>query len=209
MRRSDSSVSRAEQTWRESLDAIGSKAPIPGGGAVAAMTAALGAALGQMVVRYSKGKKTLATFDAEHDRALAVFSNAVTRADVLAEADARAFEALSALWKLPEDDPRQAELEPAVRAAIDAPLGVLKLCESLATQAEGLCGRSNRMLASDLAIVAILAEAAARAAAWNVRINLPSLPDADERARLNTDVTGRVEKIRTACEGVERACTAD
>ena len=41
---------------KDFIQAVAAKTPTPGGGSVAAATAALGAALGVMVARYSKGE---------------------------------------------------------------------------------------------------------------------------------------------------------
>jgi formiminotetrahydrofolate cyclodeaminase len=165
------------------LDAVAAKQPVPGGGAVAGLVHAIGAALGTMVVAYSEGRKSLA----EHADQLAAARSALaghrTRAMELAAEDARAYGAMNALWRLPEDDPaRVAGMPDAVAAAIAAPRATAELGLELLDVLEGLVGRSNPHLGSDLAIAAILAEAAVRAAGWNVRINLPMLPDEASRA---------------------------
>ena len=66
------------------------------------------------------------------------------RYNALAEADAEAFGILSALWKLPEDHPeRVADWEVAVRAAINAPLAMCRLCRNASELLAGLPGRTN------------------------------------------------------------------
>ncbi|MHC4947982.1 MAG: cyclodeaminase/cyclohydrolase family protein [Planctomycetota bacterium] len=186
------------------LDALAAKRPVPGGGAVASLVAALGAALGRMVVAYSAGKPALAEHAALHAEAAADLEHLQRRAAELADADARAYDRLNRLMKLDrESAERRAAWEPAVRAAIDAPRGVLAACLALLERLETLTGRTNRMLGSDLAIAAVLAEAAARAAAWNVRINLPLLDDEAARVALGTAVAAEIGRAAASCRAIE------
>ena len=94
----------------------------------------------------------------------------------------------------------------AVRAAINAPLAMCRLCRNASELLAGLPGRTNPMLASDLAVAAILLQAACAAAAWNVRINLPSLSDELERARLAGEAADDVERCRELATNIELAC---
>lgn len=189
------------------LRSLGDKCPTPGGGAAAGVTAAIGLAAGRMVLAYSIGRKDLAEHEAANTAALQELEAWRDEAVALAEADAEAFGVLSALWKLPEDHPeRIANWEVAVHGAINAPLAMCRLCRSASELLVKLPSRTNPMLASDLAVAAILLQAACAAAAWNVRINLPSLADESERARLAGEAADDVERCRELATNVERAC---
>ena len=194
-------------TVRELLDSIGAKTPTPGGGAVASITAALGAALGMMVVNYSIGRKSLAEFDDLHREALRTLQELADAALDGAGKDAEAYGRLNALWKLKEEDERRRrEFPEAVGAAIDAPRQVMGTALGVLHLLKRLCGRSNRMLASDVAVAAILAEAGLRSAAWNVRINLPLLEDRDEATRIETEMEGDLARGRRLTEEIDGAC---
>jgi formiminotetrahydrofolate cyclodeaminase len=169
-------------------EALASKSPTPGGGAVAALLAALGAATALMTLNYSIGRASLAVHDELHagarDRLEALRLAALTTADL----DAQAYAALNALWKLNENDPaRLAGLPAAVRQAISVPIRVMNDAVDLLRLLRQLCGATNHRLNSDLAIAAICAEAAVRAAGWNVRINLPSIDDADHAGSIRDE----------------------
>lgn len=197
----------ADQSVREFLDAVAAKQPTPGGGAVASVVAALAAALGRMVVNYSVGKKSLANHEALHREALGSLQELANRAMQLAEDDATAYGRLNVLWKLDKDDPKRvAEFGDAVEQAIAAPHAVLHACMETLRLLKRQCGATSASLASDLAMAAILAEAAARSAAWNVRINLPLLEDETVRetftrtiSRSLSDATAMAREIETAC----------
>ena len=193
-----------EQTLGSVLTAIGEKSATPGGGAVAAITAALAAALGRMVVNYSLGKKSLAAHDELHREALQVLADVEAGALELADADAAAYGRMQTLGALPEDDERRRREYPeAVRQAIAVPSRVLDESLCALRLLERLPGRTNRFLFSDLAIAALLAQSAAEAAAWNVRVNLTALDDRGEADRMEGDVEQRLARARKARKAIE------
>ncbi|MEX2217443.1 MAG: cyclodeaminase/cyclohydrolase family protein [Phycisphaerales bacterium] len=190
------------------LQQLGAKTPTPGGGAAACITGATGAALAQMVVGYSIGKKALAAHRGELERAAGVLGRAREVFLELAEEDAAAYGLVNELMRLPEGDARRAaDLTGAVEASIQAPaaavataLEVLRLCGALAPI-------TNRQLHSDLAIAAVLAEAAARAGGWNIRVNAGMLADAGAREGLMERSRAAVEEAGERRGAVERACS--
>lgn len=187
------------------LSDIAKKTPAPGGGAVAPAVGAIAAALAEMVVAYSLGKASLA----EHQETLTGAAERLGRARSLllklAEEDAAAYEWLNRLMRLPEGDPGRAEMRAAVSAAIAAPRASLAGALDLLRLLEKLVSITNRRLRTDLAIAAVLAEAAARAAAWNVRINLPLIEDARLRADLDHEASDSIREARERAGRVEAA----
>jgi len=158
-------------TVEEMLGAVGSRTPAPGGGAVAALAGALGAALGRMAAGYSdrgEGAEEAAGIAARLESSRAVLLR-------LADEDAAAFERFQALSRLGADDPARAGLGEAAREAAGVPLAVVGASAGVVRMAEELGPVVNTWLRSDLAICAILAEASARSAAWMVRVNLPGV----------------------------------
>ncbi len=196
-------MSLSDLTVDALLDSIEAKTPVPGGGAVAALTMALGAALARMVVSYSQGRKTLAEHADLHAEAVTTLGRLRAAALDGAAEDARAYAKLNELWKLDADDEqRRRELPDAVRGAIAAPRDVMDACVRLLELLARLDGATNRMLRSDLVIAAILAEAAARSAACNVRVNLPLLEDHDESETLEREVADVLDRAAGLALGV-------
>ena len=170
-------------TVEQFSDALAARTPVPGGGAVAAVTLAHAAALAGMVIEFTLGKPAFAAHEDALRAAAARLAAIRAEALALADRDAAAYGALNALWKLPKDAPeRAARWHAAVAEAIDAPQAILDLSAVVAATCGTLAGRTNANLASDLAIAADLARLAARAAAHNVRVNLPSVGDSADRA---------------------------
>jgi formiminotetrahydrofolate cyclodeaminase len=199
-----------EQTVGEFLEAVASKTPTPGGGAVAGQTAATGIALAEMVLAFSIDKKSLADMRDRNIASREVCAAARGDALRLADADAVAYGALNALWKLDENDPvREAQWDDAVDCAIAVPLEVLDLCERIVGELDDLVERTNPLLASDLAIAAVLVEAAARSALWNIRINLPLVRDKDVVKPLRMETARVVNAIRALAESIESRCAVD
>lgn len=197
----------ADHTLEKLLDEIAARTPAPGGGAVVSIVGAVAAALAQMVVNYSIGRKSLAS----HEPALRESHAALDRARVLllqlAQEDMDAYAALNEVQRLPESDPRRAEQLPALAlAASRIPLAVVAACADTLHRLEDLGPITNPHLRSDLAIAAVLIAAAARAGRWNVAINAPLLaPGQGARLLEQADSILRTSAERLA--RLERACS--
>ena len=200
----------ASQSFAELLESVSARSPTPGGGAVAAAVGALAAALGGMVVSFSVGRKSLAEHAEDLDRAGSELARARVVLLELASEDAAAYAALSDVFKLDKKDPSRAgRLSSAAEGAITPPLAVVATCTNLLRLFESLCGMSNRNLHGDLAIAAVLADAAVRAARWMVLANLPLLATAERRTRVLSELERQVADSARRAGAVERACQGE
>jgi formiminotetrahydrofolate cyclodeaminase len=188
------------------LSAVAAKSPAPGGGAVASASGALAAALAQMVVSYSIGRKDLLEQQEELRLAAAKLERARELFLRLADEDAAAYSQLNTLQKLPPGDARRAaELPDAQRLAVQVPQSVAATAIELLRLFEQLARISNRYLRSDLGIAADLAEATVRAALWNVRINAEGLPPG-AKADVERDIARAESEASQRREHVCRSC---
>lgn len=188
---------RAAVSGGESLSgfvaSVAAPTPAPGGGSVAAHVAALGAALAQMVAGLTIGKKKYAGVeDAMKEMALqaAALGNQLT---ALVERDARAYDSVMAAYRLPKETEeqltaRQAAVDAALLDAARVPLETAHACAGVARLAALAATQGNSNAVSDAGVAALLAEAACKGAAYNVRINVASLSDKGAGASLLDDL---------------------
>lgn len=191
-------VRLAGLTIDEFSDRLASGEPVPGGGSASAIVASFAASLLAMVANLSAGREKYAAYGATHERALAVAQRGRGRLLQLADDDAAAFSAFSAAMKMPRETEeqqavRRERMQAAAREASEVPLAVARECAILLDALEAMAGRSNGNAASDLEVGARLAFAAARGAAANVMINLPSVGDERYAGWATAQVEGLLE----------------
>jgi glutamate formiminotransferase/formiminotetrahydrofolate cyclodeaminase len=166
------------------LDAIAAPTPTPGGGSVAALAGALGAALGQMVAGLARKKKSHEQYVDGLTAAVGELNNAARSLAAAMDRDAAAYDEVLAAFKLPKSTPeeettRTSAIEKALRGAAEVPMEVAEAAMflyELLGQLEAITPASMR---SDLRVGRMMAAAAAHGALANVEINLESLTDAE------------------------------
>jgi len=153
-----------------------------------------------MVAALSKGKPKYAAYEATLFRCEAVGHELAAEFLRLADRDAEAYAGYATALKLPRETDQQQEarrtaLRSAARLASDVPWECVRACARLVVAAETLAGRSNANAASDVLVAAFLGEAAARGAAENVLINLPSTGDPQYAETMQVQVDSTLHEI--------------
>ena len=191
-------MNTAEQTCQGFLDALASKAPVPGGGGASALVGALGAALCTMVGNYTVGKKKYAAVEEDVKALMARAEDIRARLLALVDADAEAFEPLSKAYAIPKDDPsREAVMEKCLQDAAATPMAILRLsCEAIDLHREMLDKGSVIML-SDVGTGVVFCQSALYGAALNVRVNTKSMTDRAFAQAMDEEVDALVEKYGT------------
>jgi glutamate formiminotransferase / formiminotetrahydrofolate cyclodeaminase len=193
----------ASQTIEGFLAELGSDSPTPGGGAVAGLCAAAGAALISMVCTLTIGREGYEEVD-EKMRGYLEEANAARGAFLdLADKDAGAFDAVMQAFRMPkDDDQRKAERSAAIQRAYEGaarvPLELAQRAVALMNVARASIEEGNPNAASDGLSAALALHAAAAAAIANVSINAASLKDETVAAELRAETIG----LRARAEGL-------
>ncbi|HEX8914034.1 MAG TPA: cyclodeaminase/cyclohydrolase family protein [Humisphaera sp.] len=179
----------ASSTIAQFLDATAARQPTPGGGAVTALTGALAAAIGEMVLNYSVGRKGLEAFEGELRPARDELTQLRQQLLQAMSDDQAAYAELTAARKLPDATPdKAAKVKAALAASIKAPQQMAAAAVGMLEVADRVLNFVNPYLLSDLAVCADLAMATARCAIYNVRVNLPSVKDPAEQHAIQASV---------------------
>ena len=173
----------ADMQVTQFCDVLASDAPAPGGGSMAALEGALGAALTAMVcglTTVGKSKEKYAEYQefvlASQKKALDLKARFV---DVM-DRDTEAFNVVSAAFGMPkamdeEKAARSAAIQKGLEGCTRTPFEMMELAaETLELTAE-LLGKTNDSAASDLGVSALSMRAAIQGAWLNVLINIGSL----------------------------------
>lgn len=164
------------ETMTDFLERVSARTSAPGGGSVAATSAALAASLTAMAARFSEehlddAEKLAARADELRDRAVS-----------LAEKDAEAYGRVLEAKRSGED------VRIALSDAADIPMEVAEAAKEVADIASRLAGRGNPDLRGDALTAGYIAEASVRAAAKLAEMNLEAAGmDGDPRLRRAKD----------------------
>ena len=189
-------------TIRKFVETLGSNAPTPGGGSVAALSGAMAFALVEMVARLTVGKKG---YEAVNDEMTAVIAAAVKFRDELlvdVDRDSAAFDQVTAAFKLPKESAedkakRTAAIQAAYKAAAELPLNVARRVAQGMPLIETVRQRGNKNAASDALSAAFQANAAIAGALANVKINLDSIHDKELVAKMSAEVADLELTVRS------------
>jgi formiminotetrahydrofolate cyclodeaminase len=171
------------------LDVLASDAPTPGGGAVAAIAGATGAALIAMVGGLTVDKDGFEDVRGRMQVIMATASAAQRDLVELADRDAHAFDAVMDAFKLPkgteeEKAARSAAIQAGYLGAAAVPQDVARRCVALMDMAVEATATGNPQAASDGLSAAASLYAGALCAIANVEINATSLKDPAARASM-------------------------
>jgi methenyltetrahydrofolate cyclohydrolase len=200
-------VSDGERGLSAYLDEVAAGTPAPGGGSVTALVGALAAALAEMVANLTLGREKYA--DAEATLRPARDRLTTLRMSLLdaAAADEAAYQSYRDAASLPrtsdgEKTARTDAMQKALNVATDVPLAAARSAREVAELLQSVARDGNPHVRSDVALGALLAEAALRGALLNVRGNATLLADRDLAATYLRDAD-LLEKA--GCEAAQRA----
>jgi formiminotetrahydrofolate cyclodeaminase len=191
-----------DQKISDFLQQTASGTPVPGGGSVSALSAALGAGLTEMVANLTVGKKNYEAVESEMKEISEKTRNLRKKLMAEVDNDSSAYQGVLAAFKLPktteaEEQQRNRAIEEAMKNAARVPLGVAYDALQVMDLSERVIRSGNRNAVSDGAVGTMMARTAALGALFNVRINLAAVKDSafvGEMTREANKLENRVRK---------------
>ena len=193
-----------DMTVVEFINATNSKAPVPGGGSIAALNAALSAALISMVAgltldspKYAEVHEQMQAIKTEADELQAKFIHYI-------DEDSEAFDQVMAAFKMPkgtedEQKARSAAIQTAYKTAASVPFAVATAANKLLALANEVIIHGNQSALSDCAVATLNARSAIMGAFYNVKINLTSVKD----QQFVQELTATMQEIENALPATE------
>jgi methenyltetrahydrofolate cyclohydrolase len=189
---------------------LASSSPEPGGGAASALSAAVGAALVSMVANLTVGKEKYAGVQERIGDLLEASEDLRRRLESLVQEDTEVYGVLARVFKMPretedEKKARDESMQVALREAAMVPYRIAECCLEVARASEVAADIGNVNAVSDAGVAALLAEASARCAALNVKINLKSIKDPDfveEKWSGIKDILAKCSELKDKVVGV-------
>ena len=195
----------SELTITEFLSRTASSDPVPGGGSISALGAAISAALSEMVAALSIGRKGYESSKKEMMEIIQKTRGLREKLTKDIDRDSDAYSQVITAFRLPNDTEenknrrRQAVQEGFKQAAL-IPLGVAKDASDLLNLAEKVVNRGNKNAVTDAAVAVMMARAAILGALLNVKINLNSIKDKN----FVEDIKSQVQEIESTVEWKEK-----
>jgi glutamate formiminotransferase/formiminotetrahydrofolate cyclodeaminase len=193
----------------EFVDEVSRDTPAPGGGSIAALAGSIGAALAAMVANLTVGK---AGFDARFKEldALAVKAQGVKDSLLAAvDEDTQAFNGVMDALRMPKDTAdqkaaRSEALQSGYKRATEVPMQTARQCCAALELCLAAARSGNDVMITDAGVGALVSFAGVKGAAYNARINLKSIKDADYASRTGAEIARLVDESRKILDLVER-----
>jgi len=186
---------------------IASNSPVPGGGSVAAMGAAVAAALTEMVANLTIGKKKYVLEQEEMEKIAGLAEKYREKFSRDMDRDAEAFDSVMEAYKIPKDteeEKRSNAIQSAAKKAAEVPLEVARDAFELMKWIEIVVEKGNSNAVTDGAVAAMMARTAVLSALYNVKINLCSITDQSFLRKTESEV----KQLEEGCQIMERKILA-
>ena len=193
-----SSVAKSHaDSVRRFVEQVASAEPVPGGGSVAAVAGALGAALGQMAIRITKDKKDYLKHADRYSDALDRLAPYTATLLELIDADCDAYGQVLAAYKLPKDSrEREKAIQDGLIRATEIPSRTANCAAEALRVLEQLRPIIHKNVASDFQVGTQMLRSCVMGAVANMRTNLINVKDSEIRLRYEDMITGWEQALR-------------
>jgi glutamate formiminotransferase/formiminotetrahydrofolate cyclodeaminase len=189
-------------------DLLSTDTPAPGGGSVAAFCAALSAALTAMVSNLTINKKGYESVQNQVREIAPQAQDIKLQAIQLIDEDTDAFNAMMDASRLPKKTEeeialREQKIEEATKQAILVPFHTLEIALQALKLADEVAKVGNMNALSDAGTAALTALTAAKAANYNILINLPQIKDEAFKEDINNRAMNLLQESETLASQIE------
>ena len=156
--------------------------PTPGGGSVSALAGALGSTMANMSINMTVGREKFKEVEDLLQIKGKQFEQARTELLELVHKDMEAYQAVMDSYKLPKSNDEEKKrrtdaLQVAMKGAMDVPLRLLRRSLAMLEDLAKIVDKVNPNLIGDIAVAAVLSQAALRGGRINVLANLLYIKD--------------------------------
>ena len=205
-------MSYMQKSCDEFTEVLASGYPVPGGGSAAALAAAIGISLGNMVGSLTIGKEKYSEVE-DHMRDLMKKAEKLRLQLLeLADKDAQAFAPLAKAYSMPKETQEQKiekrrVMEECLKLACSAPLEIMeKCCEAIELHKE-FAAKGNSLAVSDAGVGAVICRAALKGASLNVYVNTRLMHDRALASELDRRADEMLAKYSDLAEDIfENVC---
>jgi glutamate formiminotransferase/formiminotetrahydrofolate cyclodeaminase len=179
----------ADSSLRQFIESVGARSSSPGGGAVSAAAAALGAALGAMAGKLTYGVRKFESVDRQMRENIPVLHEAYKTLIPLIDADSDAYSDYAAALKMPkgsldEKQKRAHAMQEGLKKATDTPLATMRHADTAWYALINIAKYGNIASASDVEVGARALELGIWGAWRNVMINTKGIQDEAYKTRV-------------------------
>lgn len=192
----------ANLTVKEFLAKTAGNAPVPGGGSIAALSAAIASALTEMVANLTIGKKKYEDKEEMMKQIAASANNYQMLFIHDIDADSDAYNNVFDAFKLPKETEeekaeRNKQIQETIKIAAEVPMEVARKAYAMMDIISQVAENGNQNAITDACVSMMTARTAVLSAILNVKINLSSLKD-----------EAYIAQMKQECDLLEKASIA-
>lgn len=192
----------ANLTVKEFLAKTAGNAPVPGGGSIAALSAAIASALTEMVANLTIGKKKYEDKEEMMKQVAASANNYQMLFIHDIDADSDAYNNVFDAFKLPKETEeekaeRNKQIQETIKIAAEVPMEVARKAYAMMDIISQVAENGNQNAITDACVSMMTARTAVLSAILNVKINLSSLKD-----------EAYIAQMKQECDLLEKASIA-
>ena len=197
-------TSFGDMSLKEFAAELASNRPTPGGGSASGVALSQAGSLACMVANLTIGRDRYQAGWSSAEISLEVGKKAMEIGHLLADEDAKGYDAVVDAYKLPKDSDeekksRKSEIENASIAASQPPMKIAKLSLELLRTLPNLASHGNPNAITDVGVSSLLASAACKGGLFNAEINLVGMDN-----EIVAEMRDAVVAMREECSKLAR-----